>query len=57
MNTIHLSDPELEMVRHAMHAYLGAFGHNEAETLHRIKELVAKLDAAGPDDEEPRFIA
>jgi len=57
MNTIHLTDAELEMVRHALQAHLEAFGHNEAETLHQIKQLIAKLQTASPDGEEPRFIA
>lgn len=56
MNTIHLTDTELEMARHAMQAYLGAFGHNEADTVAQIKQVIAKLQAASPDDEEPAFI-
>lgn len=57
MNTIHLTDEELEMARHAMQAYLRAFGHNEADTLHQIKQVIAKLNTAAPEGEEPRFIA
>jgi signal transduction histidine kinase len=57
MNTIHLTDGELEMARHALKSYLNAFGHNEADTLEQIKRVIAKLDTARPDGEEPRFIA
>ena len=57
MNTIHLTNAELEMARHAMQAYLGAFGHNESDTLQQIKQVIAKLRAASPEAEEPRFIA
>jgi hypothetical protein len=51
MNTIHLSDEELEMARHALHAYLRAFGHDEADTHQAIRRVLDKLRAAEPDDE------
>ena len=57
MNTIHLTDAELEMARHALQAYLHAFGHGEADTLEQIKSVIAKLRAAQPDGEEPHYIA
>ena len=63
MNTIHLTDKELEMARHALQAYLRAFGHREADTVEEIKQVIAKFQAArpegpeGPEGEEPRFIA
>lgn len=57
MNTIHLTDAELEMARHALRAYLGAFGHEEADTVAQIRRVIAKLDAAQPEGEDPRFIA
>lgn len=57
MNTIHLTDRELEMARHAMQAYLHAFGHDEADTVREIKLVIAKLRAPQTDDEEPSFIA
>lgn len=46
MNTIQLTDTELELARHALRAYLGSFGHDEADTLHAIKQVIAKLDEA-----------
>jgi hypothetical protein len=49
MNTIHLTDAELEMARHGMAAYLQAFGHDEADTLVLIKAVIAKLAAAQPE--------
>jgi len=51
MNTIHLTDAELEMARHGMTAYLHAFGHDEADTVVRIKAVIAKLAAAQPEPE------
>lgn len=57
MNTIHLTDTELGMARHALQAYLQAFGHNEHETIAQIKVVIAKLNAAQGEGEDPRFIA
>jgi hypothetical protein len=57
MNTIHLTDAELEMARHALQAYSLAFGHDEADTLAEIKRVIAKLRAAEPEREKPNFIA
>jgi hypothetical protein len=56
MNTIHLTDAELEMARHGMTAYLSAFGHDEAETVIVIKSVIAKLAAAQPEPEQSVFI-
>jgi hypothetical protein len=57
MNSIHLSDAELEMARHALQAYLQAFGHDEAETVADIKRVIAKLNAAQTEDGQPRISA
>lgn len=57
MNTIHLTDDELEMARHALRAYLQAFGHGEADTLAAIKRVIAKFDAVQSEGEEPQVIA
>jgi hypothetical protein len=46
METIELSKEELTLVRAALHSYLDDFGHEEADLLRRIKELLAKLPAA-----------
>ena len=56
MNTIHLTDAELEMTRHGMTAYLRSFGHDEADTMHAIKAVLAKLAAAESEEEPPAFI-
>lgn len=56
MNTIHLTDAELEMARHAVRAYSLAFGHDEADTLAEINRVMAKLRAAEVD-KEPRVTA
>jgi hypothetical protein len=57
MNVIHLTDGELETARHALRAYLSAFGHDEAETLGEIKRAIAKLNAAEMEREDPRLSA
>ena len=57
MNTIHLTDAELEMARHALRAYSLAFGHDEADTLAEIHRVIAKLRAAEPEVEESSAIA
>jgi hypothetical protein len=49
MNTIHLTDQELEMARHGMTAYLRSFGHDEADTVARIKAVLTALGAAEPE--------
>ena len=56
MNIIHLSDEELEMATHALAAYLGTFGHDEADTHEAIRRVLAKLRAAEPELEDPRLI-
>lgn len=57
MNAIHLTDSELEMARHALQAYLLAFGHDEAATVGEIKRVIAKLGAAEIEDDGPRISA
>jgi hypothetical protein len=57
MYVIHLTDAELETARHALRAYLSAFGHDEAETVGEIKRVIAKLNAAQSEAEEPRISA
>ena len=43
MHTIELTDDELRLLRAALHSYLDDFGHNEADVLRLIKQLIAKL--------------
>ena len=50
VNTIHLSDAELALVRHAMQGYLNSFGHNEADVVEMVKQVLAKLAATEHDD-------
>ncbi|MDV3220972.1 hypothetical protein [Intrasporangium sp.] len=52
MNTVHLSDAELALTRHAMRAYLSTFGHDEADVLAQVKSVIAKLDAAEHEEDE-----
>ena len=51
MNTVHLTDSELETARQGMTAFLRAFGHDEAETIKAIKAVLVKLAAAQPDED------
>ena len=57
MYVIHLTDAELETARHALRAYLAAFGHDEAQTVGEIKRVIAKLNAAQAEAEDPRLSA
>jgi hypothetical protein len=57
MNTIHLTDAELEMARHALQAYLRSFGHEQADTVEQIKRVISRLRDAERDTEEPTYIA
>ena len=56
MNTIHLTDDELELARHALQASLRSFGHEQADTVEQIKRVIARLRAAERDTEEPTYI-
>jgi hypothetical protein len=51
MNTVHLTDAELEMARHGMMAYLHTFGHDEADTIVLIRAVLARLAAAQPEQD------
>jgi hypothetical protein len=42
-HTIELDDDELKLVRNALHSYLDDFGHDEADILRQVKELLEKL--------------
>jgi hypothetical protein len=57
MNVIHLTDEELAMARHALQAYLRAFGHDEADTHVTIRHVLAKFRAAEHEGEEPHYVA
>ena len=46
MHTIELTDDELRLLQSALHSYLDDFGHEEADVLRKIKELIAKLPTA-----------
>jgi hypothetical protein len=46
MHMIELTDEELRLLHSALHSYLDDFGHEEAEVLRRIKDLIAKLPRA-----------
>jgi len=50
-HAIELNEDELRLLQSALHAYLDDFGHEEADVLRRIKELIAKLPTPGVPDE------
>jgi hypothetical protein len=43
VHTIELTEEELRLVRAALHSYLEDFGHDEADLLRAIKQVLAKL--------------
>jgi len=47
MHTIELSDDDLRVLHAALHSYLDDFGHEEADVLRAVKELIAKLPRPG----------
>ena len=50
-HTIELNDQELRLIKAALHSHLDDFGHEEADVLREVKQLLAKLPTPGvPDD-------
>lgn len=43
MHTIELTEEELRIVRNALQSFLEDFGHDEADILRSIKQVLAKL--------------
>lgn len=50
-HTLELSDDDVRLLHAALHAYLDDFGHEEADVLRRIKELMARMPTPGVPDE------
>ena len=50
-HTLELNEGELRLLQQALHAYLDDFGHEEADVLRQIKELIARLPTPGVPDE------
>jgi hypothetical protein len=48
MHTIELTDEELRLLQAALHSYLDDFGHDEADVLRLVKQLIAKLPTSPP---------
>lgn len=46
MHTIELTDDELRLVVNAVRSFLEDFGHEEADLLRQIKQLLSKLESA-----------
>ena len=51
MHTVELSDQDLQLIHAALHSYLDDFGHEEADVLRQIKELIGRLPTPGVPDE------
>jgi hypothetical protein len=51
IHTLVLNDDDLRLLRAALHSYLDDFGHEEADLLREIKELIARLPTHGVPDE------
>lgn len=43
MKTLELDDAELRLLLSAVRSYLDDFGHEEADVLRRVKQLLTKL--------------
>jgi hypothetical protein len=50
-HTLELTDGELRLLQAALHSYLDDFGHEEADVLRQIKELIGRLPTPGVPDE------
>ncbi len=50
-HSIEINEEELRLLRAALHSYLDDFGHEEADVLRQIKELIAMLPTVGVPDE------
>ena len=46
MHTIEFTEEELRLTLSAVRSYLDDFGHEEADVLRKLKELLRKLEAA-----------
>jgi hypothetical protein len=42
-HVIEVTNDELKLIRNALHSYLDDFGHEEADVLREIKQLLDKL--------------
>jgi hypothetical protein len=49
MHTLELTDDELRLLHAAIQSYLDDFGHEEADVLRAVKQLLAKLPVQAPD--------
>lgn len=45
MKTLDFDDGEMQLLVAALRSYLDDFGHDEADVLRRVKQLLAKLQA------------
>jgi hypothetical protein len=45
VTTVALTEAELRLVEHALHAYLNDFGHDESDVIDRTRAVLAKLSS------------
>ena len=50
MHTLELTDTQLRLVRAALTSYLEDFGHDEADLLRAIKEILGRLPEPAEQD-------
>jgi hypothetical protein len=43
MHSVNITDDELHLLRNAVKAFLGDFGHDQKDVLVRLRALLAKL--------------
>ena len=53
MHTIEVTDEELRLAISAVRSYLDDFGHDEADVLRKVKELLRKLEAPQAESSQP----
>lgn len=43
MTVVELTDDEMRLVNNALHSFLSAFGHDEADMVHAVQHLLDKF--------------
>jgi hypothetical protein len=46
VTVVELTDDELRLVNNALHMFLNAFGHDEADVVQAVQRVLGKLSAA-----------
>lgn len=48
MTVVELNDDEVRLVTNALHSFLSAFGHDEADMIHAVRDLLNKFATRQP---------